>query len=388
MIAAAALIAFMQSGLAAHISPGPAPGSFYDPGPALHGRPGTIIRGEPMPGGPAGTASYKILYRSTNPEGQPIAVSGVVVVPATPAPPGGRAIVAWAHPTTGIATRCAPSIMPNFWAQIPGLHDLLARGYVVAATDYPGLGTAGIHPYLVGVSEARSVIDSVRAARELPASGAGPHYAVWGHSQGAHAALWTGEIAAAYAPDLQLKGVAAAAPPTQLGTLVDDDIHSTGGIILTAYTVWSWSAFYGINGAAAVSPHAIPPIEEIGARCINTFGREYEIAQLEAQLQGKGKFLTIDPAVIEPWAGLLKKNSPGQLPPGAPLFVSQGLQDDLVVPSVTLAFVDSICRRRDPVRYLQLPSADHSGAATQGAAPAAAWIADRFAGVPAPTDCR
>ncbi len=386
MIAAAALIAVMQSSLAAHISPGPAPGTFYDPGPALHGKPGTLIRGEAMNGGPAGTPTYRILYRSTNPEGQLIAVSGIVIVPSTPVPPGGRNIVAWAHPTTGIATRCAPSILPNVWGQIPGLGELLRRGWVVAATDYPGLGTAGIHPYLVGQSEARAVIDSVRAARELPESGASAHYAVWGHSQGAHAALWTGEIAAHYAPELQLKGVAAAAPPTNLGVLVDDDIHSTGGIILTAYTVWSWSAFYGVNGAAAVVPSAIPPVEEIGARCVGTFGREYGIAQLESQLLPK--FLKIDPATTEPWAGLLVKNSTGHNPPGAPLFVSQGLRDDLVVPSVTLAFVDSVCRRRSPVRYLQLPNADHVGAATEGAAPAAAWIADRFAGVPAPTDCR
>ena len=58
---------------------------------------------------------------------------------------------------------------------------------------------------------------------QLPEAGAAPIYAVWGHSQGAHAALWTGEIAAGYAPELQLKGVAAAAPPTNLAVLVDED---------------------------------------------------------------------------------------------------------------------------------------------------------------------
>ena len=44
--------------------------------------------------------------------------------------------------------------------------------YIVVATDYPGLGTEGIHPYLIGESEARSVLDSVRAAREMPNTGA------------------------------------------------------------------------------------------------------------------------------------------------------------------------------------------------------------------------
>ena len=51
-----------------------------------------------------------------------------------------------------------------------GLADMLARGYVVVATDYPGLGVPGqIHPYLIGVSEGRAVLDSVRAARACPA---------------------------------------------------------------------------------------------------------------------------------------------------------------------------------------------------------------------------
>ena len=34
--------------------------------------------------------------------GAPIPVSGVVVIPAGHVPAGGRPIVSWAHPTTGI----------------------------------------------------------------------------------------------------------------------------------------------------------------------------------------------------------------------------------------------------------------------------------------------
>ena len=89
---------------------------------------------------------------------------------------------------------------------------MLAHGYVVVATDYEGLGVPGVHPYLVGVSEAHAVLDSVRAARELPATQATSRFAVWGHSQGGHAALWTGQLQPSYAPDVTLAGVAALAP--------------------------------------------------------------------------------------------------------------------------------------------------------------------------------
>ena len=61
---------------------------------------------------------------------------------------------------------------------------MVERGYAVAATDYPGLGTPGPHPYLVGVSEARAVLDPApRAARTMPGVGGSDRFAVWGHSQ-------------------------------------------------------------------------------------------------------------------------------------------------------------------------------------------------------------
>jgi dipeptidyl aminopeptidase/acylaminoacyl peptidase len=74
--------------------------------------------------------------------------------------------------------------MPDTAGLIFGLNQMLAQGYVVTATDYPGLGTQGIHPFLIGVSEDRAVLDSVRAARDLPNSGASNRFVVWGHSQG------------------------------------------------------------------------------------------------------------------------------------------------------------------------------------------------------------
>ena len=133
----------------------------------LVGPPGTIIRQEPMMFAPSGAAACRVLYRSTGLHDEPIAVSGIIVIPPGPAPEGGRPIVAWAHPTTGIVPRCAPSLAIFHFQQIQGLRDMVERGNIVAATDYPGLGTVGPHPYLVGISEGRAVLDSVRAARGM-----------------------------------------------------------------------------------------------------------------------------------------------------------------------------------------------------------------------------
>jgi hypothetical protein len=181
------------------IGPSQTADALYDVKPGeIAGKPGSIIRVWPLEGGgPGGGDAFRILYRSTGLNGQPIAVSGAIFIPPGAAPQGSRNVIAWAHPTSGVVEACAPSLMPDVAGMIWGLADMLARGYVVVATDYPGLGVPGqIHPYLIGVSEARAVLDSVRAARALPRTGASNRFAVWGHSQGGHASLYTGELAA------------------------------------------------------------------------------------------------------------------------------------------------------------------------------------------------
>src|ERR1700733_14431410 len=125
--------------------------AFYRAPPsAVAGAPGTLIRQESIDGAPLGAKTYRVLYRSTGLDNKPILVSGVVIVPPGDPPPGGRPIVAWAHPTSGVVPRCAPSLAIFLFEQIQGLRSFVRDGYVVAATDYPGLGTAGPHPYLVG----------------------------------------------------------------------------------------------------------------------------------------------------------------------------------------------------------------------------------------------
>ena len=243
--------------------------AFYRAPPsAVAGAPGTLIRQEAIDGAPLGATTYRVLYRSTGLDNKPILVSGVVIVPPGDPPPGGRPIVAWAHPTSGIVPRCAPSLAIFLFQQIQGLRSFVRNGYVVAATDYPGLGTEGPHPYLVGTSEARAVIDSVRVAAGLPGAGGGKKFLVWGHSQGGHAALFTGIVAKAYAPELELLGVAAAAPATDLVTLMNEDIDSVGGKNITAMTLWSWQRVFHANMDKVVDRRAMPAVDQLAKECI------------------------------------------------------------------------------------------------------------------------
>jgi Secretory lipase len=232
------------------------------------GAPGTLVRQEVIDGAPLGATAYRVLYRSTGLDNKPSLVSGVVIVPPGDPPARGRPIVAWAHPTSGVVPRCAPSLAIFLFEQIQGLRSFIRDGYVVAATDYPGLGTEGPHPYLVGTSEARAVIDSVRVAGSLPGAGGGKKFVVWGHSQGGHAALFSGIIAKTYAPELDLLGVAAAAPATDLATLMNEDIDSVGGKNITAMTLWSWQRVFDANMEKVIDPRAKPAIDRLAQECI------------------------------------------------------------------------------------------------------------------------
>jgi acetyl esterase/lipase len=370
------------------VGPATAQGAFYEATEAeiAAGPPGSVIRDEPMTGAPAFGIAHRVLYRSTSPEGKLIAVSGVIVTPPGTAPAGGWPVVAWAHPTTGIVPRCAPSLAIFLFQQIAGSRPLIEQGFAIAATDYPGLGTPGPHPYLVGVSEARAVIDSVRAARTFPGVN-GNRYTVWGHSQGGQAALFTGIISRNYAPELELLGVAAAAPATDLATLMTDDLNTTGGRNLTAMTVWSWSRVYAAPADSVVAPAVMPVVDRLAEECIESPFDILARARTAAPLAQE--FLTVkNPAEIEPWHSLLIRNTPGPLPRGLPVFLAQGTADGLVRPQVTLDYMKRLCRAGSRVRMVELPGVSHGFAGAKSADQAVAWMADRFAGRPAPSDCR
>ena len=361
--------------------------AFYDaPESLLAGAPGTVVRQERMDGAPLGASAYRVLYRSTGPGGRPILVSGVVIVPQGAPPPGGRPIVAWAHPTSGIVPRCAPSLAIFLFQQIQGLRSMIARGFVVAATDYPGLGTPGPHPYLVGESEGRAVIDIVRAAQFLPRVGEGKDFTVWGHSQGGQAVLFAGMMASAYAPEQRLLGVAAAAPATDLATLMSDDIKSVGGKNITAMTLWSWHRVYGAAIDKVVDPRATPAIDRLAQECIE--GPFDLIVRQRTERPLEQYFLTVrDPTRAEPWRSLLEQNSPGALSPGIPVFLAQGTKDQIIRPAVTQAYLDRLCKAGSKVRMVILPGIGHGRAAQASTMAAVNWMTDRFAGKKPPDDC-
>lgn len=359
----------------------PAGDAFYA-GPAVRprGGPGTLIWSQAIDA-PAGAHAWRILYKSRSVAGRDIVVSGVLVAPDGSAPAGGRPIVTWAHGTTGTADICAPSKAKDVVSALPDIAEFVKDGYVVVATDYEGLGTPGLHPYLVGESEGRGVLDAARAARLFPDAHANANVAIYGYSQGGHAALFAGQIAPTYAPDLHVVGDIAGAPVGDLKLLLP---------IATSLPAVRGFAIMGGFGFAAADPRADPKL--LLTPAAYTLGRA-KVEQvcsdgvLKAFADPKMKVFTKNPLDVAPWPELLTTNTPGNVKIRFPVLALQGLADQLVPPSVTESWRKRACALGTPLDVKTYPGKDHGGAYIASLGDAAHWIEDRFAGKPAIDGC-
>ncbi len=189
--------------------------AFYVWQDALPATPGSMLREEPLSpphNQPAAAENLRILYTSTAGVGardRGVAVSGALYLPNGAMPKGGWPIVAWAHGTTGIADVCAPSWRGQSRRDQVYLDAWLSHGFAVVATDYEGLGTPGIHPYLLWRSEGYAVLDAVRAALQRHPQQLRNQVVVVGQSQGSGAALGATFLSPIYAPQLRVLGTVA-----------------------------------------------------------------------------------------------------------------------------------------------------------------------------------
>jgi dienelactone hydrolase len=387
LVVAAAVIAgvasTMRSGEPAPSGPDP----FYvAPDPLPAGRPGTVLRSQEIADPPAGTLGWKLLYISRSQSGKRAALSAVVFVPNRAAAPSGRNVVVFAHPVLGVARRCAPSLHRASWPKIPGLARFLRAGDAVVMPDYEGLGTAGNHPLFVGIAQGRATLDAVRATNLFEPAGASRRFVAWGSSQGGHTALFAGQEAEGYAPELELAGVAAAAPTTDLGRLLDVNRNTIPGRILAAYLVSSWARVYPQARPGALLTRAGRlAAGRLAKLCVAADSAAIDAGA--ARIAATVQLATKRPFRQQPLRGLLARKSPGARGIPAPILITQGTRDQLVRPALTRRFVRRLCSQGARVQYRVSRRVAHRDVAVKTAPYAANWIASRFAGRPARTTC-
>jgi pimeloyl-ACP methyl ester carboxylesterase len=363
-----------------------APDAFSEPPTNVPKRPGVLLRSERLKNVTLakGMRGWRILYTTTVNDKTPATAVATVFAPVNP-PAGPLPVIAWQHGTTGLVERCMPSHVSEPMSGIPGVDQIVKAGWVIVATDYSFAEKDGPQPYLIGEAEARSALDSVRAARLMSELKLDFRTVVWGHSQGGHAALWTGIIGRRYAHDVQINGVVSIAPPGDILDLLS--MSPPLERRLGPYIAVAYSRFYPeISFEDAVRPEAQMAAREISKLCAFIPPDDPKrIAGLLKTFEGPALILDTNPAL----SARLKQNAADRRIE-APLLIVQGLSDAIVLPVVTRAYVAKRCAAGQALEYWTFAGQDHS-TITKSGTPLSerlvTWTQARFANEPQANGC-
>lgn len=343
---------------------------------------GQVMRSEPLNVSLANGTAYRIIYRTQKGNGAITFSSGMVFIPSNTNAGVPRPVVAWAHGTVGMGDQCAPSRTLHPLNAISWVNEMLARGWVVTATDYAGLGTPGTENYLVGSDEAHDVLNSVRAVQDIPAAQAGNRFAVWGHSQGGNSALFTAAEASSYAPELKLVGTVASAPAAELVPLFSETTGTLDWVIGPEVMV-SWpSVTPGLNVQSITTGAGYNNYQRIANQCIST-------AALGGSVRSgfNQQFFSTNPVDSVDWRTMAEQQSAPILNPSQPLMVAESLQDKVVLPNTTALYIQRACQAHSNVTSLWLADVGHIQLSSVIAPQVIGWVSDRFAGYPPTPTC-
>jgi pimeloyl-ACP methyl ester carboxylesterase len=327
--------------------------------------------------------TWIVTYRSTSTTGQPITVSGTVIVPfgANDNTP----VIGYAPGTHGLGDQCAPSRHLEAGDETEGLliHQYATRGYAVAVTDYEGIGTPGPHPYMAGRSEGAVTLDIVRAAMRLPGTGlsTSAKVAIVGYSQGGHGAGWAAQIAPTYAPELNIKAFAVGAPPANLKTVADhNDGGDNAGLVFAAgygvditYPELDMTPYLNDTGRAAVADLADDCIEELQSD-------KYAGHRLS-------DYTTEDVLARPEWRAKVDAQNLGGSIPRAPVLLYHSNGDEILPVEVSVNLRSTWCAGGANVTFWQTNTGPHFVTAALMSPSATSWVADRLNGNVPTSNC-
>jgi pimeloyl-ACP methyl ester carboxylesterase len=358
---------------------------FYDPPrPLASAQPGTLIRAKKFAGYrlPKGARAVRILYHSRALNGDDVAASGVVLIPAGTAPRGGWPVIAWAHGTNGVARRCAPSLMKDLEYGEEGLMPMVANGFAVVATDYAGLGTPGPHQYDNKIPQANDVVYSIPAARAaVPALG--PRWVVIGHSQGGIAAWGVAEL------EFRHQDAGYAGAISVAGDMNYEAYEAHDAEVFEPITdlYWPFTAF-GIKASypsfaveRMLTPEALARYEDVTTQgCwYYAYAAMKEIGQDRVVQRGWD-----DAPEVHRYND---DSRSADKPIRGPLLVLAGDDDHSVAIANIALGVESACRLGLPIEYIHRAGLDHDPLMQNTIALQLAWARDRLADKPWQSNC-
>ncbi|MGV9712305.1 lipase family protein [Gordonia sp. NPDC003424] len=372
--------------------PTPLPDTFYSPPKNIAAyEPGAIIESRARANPPAffDVRTFQLKFRSTDSQGKPIAAVTTLLVPNHKRPNG--PLLTFQHIINATGLECAPS--QALWTQdpnltireAPALNVVLQQGWTVAIPDHLGPRSS----YGAAKLGGQIALDGIRAAQRFaPAGVAHSSVGMAGYSGGGMATAWAAALARTYAPELHIVGAAYGGVPMNLIKMAEGlgyaNPHPAFGL-----------AFAAAIGLSREYPAQIPMLRYLsplgwqmylGMRnaCTN------DILRLGAghdaqQVSTGGRAIFDDPTARR----VVEENSLSLYPgiPSMPVFEWHSPTDVLIPVSSIDYTLNRYCRAGARIERLRTPAPDHLSAAVIGMLPALRYLSDRFAQLPAPSNC-
>ncbi len=390
------------------------------------GKLGQVIKQEKINTSVPGAQAWRIAYISSDTQERKTISTALVVAPIGVIPDEGRPIIAWAHGTTGTAENCGPSQVPNpaqslnqyflingnSWTDygLPSVETFIKDGYIVVGTDYQGLGGGGKHQYSVAATNARDVINSVRAVYSMKDAGGGNKAIVYGWSQGGGATLAAASLVdyiaqkgtaadginflgfVAMAPD----DVAVMAPKSALNEqsakkmITELEASFLNNVFnFTHFAMFMWAnqaAFPNLKLTDVFTSEGSSVIDEISSnKCMHVAADTMKYAFAD----NYKSLLSTQSNNSLAWANAFIHGSVSPVKPVAPVIIYWGTHDTVVPPVMGLLYRKQMCQLGGNITRIQLEgSQTHFSTPAKSAPFYVSWIEDRIAGKQIADGCK
>lgn len=364
--------------------PTPDPDVFYTAPDDLGTKsPGDVVRTRRIDTGfYVGTTGWQVAFRSTNSSGNPIMAITTVLLPnGVQNPP----LVSYQALINSLGAKCNPSrslfngeLQDAVGAMLP-----IERGWAISMPDYLGPNVAYGAARLSGMV----TLDSVKAVQRATELGlANSPVAVAGYSGGGLASAWAAALQPTYAPDLKLAAVVAGGIPADLEQMalgLGFAPHPGFGL-----------AFAAAMGLEREYPERLPVSSQLNdtGRWFQEFTHDecrrfllFHGIMRNAEQLAASKSLMDSPEARE----VLHENSLRYFPdvPTAPLYIWQGIYDELTPFDTVKEVADRYCRAGAPLTFAPYDIAEHMTTAVAGFSAAWNYVESRFRGDPVPVSC-
>lgn len=382
-----------------------------DPGAVLGSRPTTHTDGDLSSATAAKAQTFS--YESTLQNGAPTTVTGTLFEPTQAwAGEGDRPTIVFAPGTRGQDDQCAPSravgqvgnaalgpagqLTTNINYEYPFFKAATDLGIRVVVTDYVGLGTPGHHSYVNNIEEAHAVLDAARAGLQLAGAPADAPVGLAGYSQGGGAAAAAAEWANDYAPELNIKGTYAGAPPADL-VKVMAAVDGTSIVHVLGYAIngfASRNAEFRERVLSNLNPWGIQFLRSASGACIPDSMATWAFVQtrwLTKDGASLSEMVQRDPVIRE----VLEEQKLGSRPLNAPMLVANAPDDDIIPFDQARTMAGDYCalggevyfEAANPTRFVPGPGINHAFPLLGSVPSGLDYLIERFNDVPAPNNC-